>query len=130
VARNPNYDRLVGCPEWARKTLAEHARDPRPFLYSARQFEAAETHDHLWNAAQNEMVFTRRMHNYLSMYWAKKILEWSPDEETAFAIAVELNDRYEMDGRIPNGYTGVAWAIGGKHDRPGPPGLSSAPCDR
>ena len=120
VARNPDYDRLAGCPEWARKTLADHAGDRRPFLYTASQLEAAETHDPLWNASQNEMVFTGRMHNYLRMYWAKKILEWTPDAETAFAIAVDLNDRYEMDGRDPNGYTGIAWAIGGKHDRPWP----------
>ena len=120
VARNPDYDRLDGCPAWALKTLAKHAGDPRPVLYTARQLEEAETHDPLWNAAQDEMVLTGRMHNYLRMYWAKKILEWSPDAETAFGIAVDLNDRYEMDGRDPNGYTGVAWAIGGKHDRPWP----------
>ena len=66
------------------------------------------------------MVLTGRMHNYMRMYWAKKILEWSPDAESAFAVALDLNDRYEMDGRDPNGYTGVAWAIGGKHDRPWP----------
>ena len=120
VSRNPNYDRLDGCPAWARRTLAKHVRDRRPFLYTARQFEAAETHDPLWNAAQREMVVTGRMHNYLRMYWAKKILEWTPDAETAFRIAVDLNDRYEMDGRDPNGYTGIAWAIGGKHDRPWP----------
>lgn len=120
VARNRDYDRLSGCPDWARRTLAEHADDPRPAIYSAHQLEAAETHDPLWNAAQLEMVLTGRMHNYLRMYWAKKILEWTPDAETAFSIAVDLNDRYEMDGRDPNGYTGVAWAIGGKHDRPWP----------
>ena len=84
VARNPHYDRLAGCPEWARRTLAQHADDPRPVVYSARQLEHAETHDPLWNAAQLEMVLTGRMHNYLRMYWAKKILEWSPDAETAF----------------------------------------------
>ena len=120
VARNPDYDRLEGCPEWARKTLAAHARDPRPIVYTAAELEAGKTHDPLWNAAQNEMVLTGRMHNYLRMYWAKKILEWTPDPETAFRIALDLNDRYEMDGRDPNGYTGVAWAIGGKHDRPWP----------
>ena len=98
----------------------KHAGDRRPFVYTARQLEAGETHDELWNAAQKEMLFTGRMHNYLRMYWAKKILEWTPDPETAYAIAVELNDRYEMDGRDPNGYTGVAWAIGGRHDRPWP----------
>jgi deoxyribodipyrimidine photo-lyase len=120
VARNPEYDRLAGCPEWARRTLAAHAGDPRPFVYAAGPLERAETHDPLWNAAQLEMVLTGRMHNYLRMYWAKKILEWSPDAETAFHVALDLNDRYEMDGRDPNGYTGVAWAIGGKHDRPWP----------
>lgn len=120
VARNPRYDELAGCPSWALRTLAEHADDPRPYLYSAARLEAGETHDPLWNAAQREMVLTGRMHNYLRMYWAKKILEWTPDAETAFGIALDLNDRYEMDGRDPNGYTGVAWAIGGKHDRPWP----------
>jgi deoxyribodipyrimidine photo-lyase len=120
VARNPDYDTLAGCPEWARQTLAKHASDKRPVVYTARQLEAAETHDPLWNAAQMEMVLSGRMHNYLRMYWAKKILEWTPDPASAFAIAVDLNDRYEMDGRDPNGYTGVAWAIGGKHDRPWP----------
>ena len=120
VARNPRYDSLAGCPEWGRKTLAAHAGDPRPKLYTAQQLEAAETADPLWNASQKEMIYTGRMHNYLRMYWAKKILEWTPDAETAFAIAVDLNDRYEMDGRDPNGYAGIAWAIGGKHDRPWP----------
>jgi deoxyribodipyrimidine photo-lyase len=120
VARNPSYDSLAGCPEWARRTLAKHAVDPRPWTYSVRQFEQGETHDPLWNAAQKEMVYTGRMHNYMRMYWAKKILEWTPDAETAYAIALDLNDRYEMDGRDPNGYAGVAWAIGGKHDRPWP----------
>ncbi len=120
VARNPDYDSLSGCPAWARETLAKHAADPRPVLYTAAELEAGRTHDPLWNAAQREMVVSGRMHNYLRMYWAKKILEWSPDAETAFRIAINLNDRYEMDGRDPNGYTGVAWAIGGKHDRPWP----------
>jgi deoxyribodipyrimidine photo-lyase len=120
VARNPDYDSLAGCPEWALQTLARHCSDPRPVLYPARQLEQAETHDPLWNAAQQEMVLTGRMHNYLRMYWAKQILLWTPDPEAAFAIAIDLNDRYEMDGRDPSGYAGVAWAIGGKHDRPWP----------
>ena len=120
VARNPEYDRLSGCPEWARKTLAKHAADPRPVLYTAAELEAGQTHDPLWNAAQMEMVVTGHIHNYIHMYLAKKILEWSVNAETAFRIAIDLNDRYEMDGRDPNGYTGVAWAIGGKHDRPWP----------
>ncbi len=118
VARNSHYDTLAGCPEWARKTLARHAADARTWLYDFDRLENAETHDPLWNAAQLEMVRTGRMHNYMRMYWAKKILEWTPDAETAFAFALKLNDTWEMDGRDPNGYTGVAWAIGGKHDRP------------
>ncbi|WP_422927074.1 deoxyribodipyrimidine photo-lyase [Singulisphaera sp. PoT] len=120
VARNPDYDSLQGCPEWALKTLTKHAGDPRPFTYTFKQLDQGKTHDPLWNASQKEMVLTGRMHNYLRMYWAKKILEWSPDAETAFKVAVELNDTYEMDGRDPNGYAGIAWAIGGKHDRPWP----------
>lgn len=120
VARNPNYDRIEGCPNWALATLEKHARDPRPFQYSPAALEAADTHDPVWNASQKEMVLSGRMHNYLRMYWAKKVLEWSPDAASAFATLRELNDRYEMDGRDPNGYTGIAWAVGGKHDRPWP----------
>lgn len=120
VSRNPRYDELAGCPEWALKTLDAHADDPRPYTYSKSQLEDGATHDPVWNAAQKEMTITGRMHNYLRMYWAKKILEWTPDAESAHGIALELNDRYEMDGRDPNGFAGVAWAIGGKHDRPWP----------
>lgn len=115
---NPQYDSLAGCPDWARKTLAKHADDKRAYLYTFEQLQDAQTHDPLWNAAQKEMVLSGRMHNYLRMYWAKKILEWTPDAESAFEICLKLNDRWEMDGRDANGYTGVAWAIGGKHDRP------------
>ncbi len=118
VARNPRYDSLDGCHEWARKTLREHSRDEREYIYSEKSFESAETHDPLWNAAQLEMVLTGRMHGFMRMYWAKKILEWTRSPEEAFEIAVHLNDKYELDGRDPNGYTGIAWAIGGKHDRP------------
>lgn len=121
VARNPLYDQLAGSPAWGQKTLATHADDVRPHLYTAAQLEAAETHDPLWNAAQMEMVSTGRMHGYLRMYWAKKILEWTATPAEAFAIAVHLNDRYFLDGRDPNGYTGIAWAMGGKHDRPWAP---------
>ncbi|MEP7274232.1 MAG: deoxyribodipyrimidine photo-lyase, partial [Acidobacteriota bacterium] len=121
VARNPGYDTLAGCPDWGRRTLAKHAEDIRPHLYTESQLESGETSDPLWNAAQMEMVHTGRMHGYLRMYWAKKILEWTESAETAFEIAVRLNDRYELDGRDPNGYTGIAWAIGGKHDRPWAP---------
>jgi deoxyribodipyrimidine photo-lyase len=118
VARNPNYDRLEGCPNWAKTTLQKHARDERSHLYTEAQFESADTADALWNAAQAEMIKTGRMHGYLRMYWAKKILEWTRSPEEAFQIAVRLNDKYFLDGRDPNGYTGIAWAIGGKHDRP------------
>jgi deoxyribodipyrimidine photo-lyase len=121
VARNEKYDSLEGCHAWAIKSLSEHAHDPRPYLYSESSLENAETHDNLWNAAQKEMVITGRMHGYLRMYWAKKILEWTPSPAEAFEIAVRLNDRYQLDGRDPNGYTGVAWAIGAKHDRPWAP---------
>lgn len=120
VRYNTAYDRLDGCEGWARQTLRRHQPDARPHLYSAEQFEAAATHDPLWNAAQRQMVETGWMHGYVRMYWAKKMLEWSPTPEQAFATAVALNDRYELDGRDPNGYTNIAWAVGGKHDRPWP----------
>jgi deoxyribodipyrimidine photo-lyase len=117
VRYNPRYDTLDGCEPWALRTLAAHAGDERDPLYSRAQLEAAETHDPLWNAAQRQMVEAGWMHGYVRMYWAKKILEWSPSPTAAFETAVELNDRYELDGRDPNGYAGIAWAIGGKHDR-------------
>jgi deoxyribodipyrimidine photo-lyase len=120
VRYNDGYDRLEGCEGWARQTLRRHQADPRPHLYTAEQFDAAATHDPLWNAAQRQMVATGWMHGYVRMYWAKKVLEWSATPEQAFATAVALNDRYELDGRDPNGYTNIAWAIGGKHDRPWP----------
>ncbi len=117
VKYNWHYDRLQSAEPWALRTLKEHHRDEREYLYTEEQLENAETHDPLWNAAQQQMVLSGWMHGYLRMYWAKKILEWTPSPEDAFAIAVRLNDRYELDGRDPNGYTGIAWAMGGKHDR-------------
>jgi deoxyribodipyrimidine photo-lyase len=117
VRYNPAYDRLSSAEPWAQRTLAAHRADPRPHFYTPRQLEQAETHDVLWNAAQRQMVCTGWMHGYLRMYWAKKILEWSESPEAAYEIAVTLNDRYELDGRDPNGYAGVAWGIAGKHDR-------------
>jgi deoxyribodipyrimidine photo-lyase len=116
---NPDYDRYAGLPQWARKTLAAEGRSPRPFVYDRAAFEAGRTHDPAWNAAQQQMVNTGRMHNYMRMYWGKKILEWSATPEEAFETAVALNDNYELDGRDPNGYAGVAWCFG-KHDRPWP----------
>jgi len=118
VRFNPRYDRLDSCEPWALRTLEDHRRDEREYVYSEEQLENAETHDPLWNAAQKQMVVGGWMHGYLRMYWAKKILEWTPSPEEAYDIAVRLNDRYELDGRDPNGYAGIAWAIGGKHDRP------------
>jgi deoxyribodipyrimidine photo-lyase len=118
VRFNSFYD-SVGCMEpWADRSFAQHASDRRPILYSLERLDQAETHDPLWNAAQKQMVLTGWMHNYLRMYWAKKILEWSPSVGSAYQRAVWLNDRYELDGRDPNGYAGIAWAIVGKHDRP------------
>jgi deoxyribodipyrimidine photo-lyase len=117
VHYNPAYDSYEGLPAWARKTLAAHARDPRPALYSCSDFEEARTHDPYWNAAQNEMRLTGKMHGYMRMYWGKKILEWSRTPEEAYAVALALNDKYELDGRDPNGFAGVAWCFG-KHDRP------------
>ena len=117
VRFNPLYDSMECLESWAERSLGEHSGDRRPVLYNERQLENAETHDPLWNAAQKQMVVTGWMHNYLRMYWAKKILEWSPSVASAFQRAVWLNDRYELDGRDPNGYAGIAWAIVGKHDR-------------
>ena len=116
--RNPHYDSLEGCPDWGKKTLQKHSSDPRQWNYSREELEQARTHDELWNASQREMMQTGRMHGYMRMYWAKKILEWTATPEEAFEDTVYLNDKYEIDGRDANGYTGIAWAIGGKHDRP------------
>ena len=118
VRFNPSYDSVECLEPWADRSFARHAADRRPILYSAEQLESAETHDPLWNAAQKQMVLTGWMHNYLRMYWAKKVLEWSPSVVSAYHRAIWLNDRYELDGRDPNGYAGIAWAIVGKHDRP------------
>jgi deoxyribodipyrimidine photo-lyase len=115
---NVSYDRIEGCPSWALRTLAAHAGDKREWLYDEAALERGQTHDPLWNAAQTEMVRQGRMHGYLRMYWAKKILEWTRSPAEAVRIAVALNDRYQLDGRDPNGYAGILWSIGGLHDRP------------
>ena len=111
------YDSFDGFPKWAQTTLNDHRYDEREYVYSPKQFEDAETHDELWNAAQIQMIEEGKMHGFLRMYWAKKILEWSPSPEVAQQTAIELNDKYQLDGRDPNGYTGIAWSIGGIHDR-------------
>lgn len=114
----PNYDNLAGARAWAKASLEAARSDPREFVYTRTEFEQAKTHDDLWNAAQLQMVQTGKMHGYLRMYWAKKILEWTNSPEEALEIAIYLNDRYELDGRDPNGYAGIMWSITGLHDRP------------
>ena len=116
VFYNSNYDSFACLPPWARNTLNYHRRDKREYAYSLAEFEPAKTHDPYWNAAQKEMLITGKMHGYMRMYWGKKILEWSKDPRTAFKIALYLNNKYELDGRDPNGFAGVAWCFG-KHDR-------------
>ncbi len=113
-----HYDSIEGAPAWAARTLAKHADDPRAYTYSYAQLEQAHTHDEAWNAAQRQMTRTGKMHGYMRMYWAKKILEWTPSAATAIEYAVRLNDFYEIDGADPNGYVGVMWSIAGLHDRP------------
>ena len=117
---NSHYDSIQGFPDWAKKTLAEHWHEPREYVYNLEQWIQAETHDPLWNACQHQLSKTGTMHGYMRMYWAKKILEYSKDPETAQRIAISLNDKYALDGRDPNGYTGIAWSIGGVHDRAWP----------
>ena len=114
----PDYDGPKGFPAWAQKTLAQHLEDKREHVYTLKEFEEARTHDDLWNAAQLEMVVRGKMHGYLRMYWAKKILEWTRSPAAAMKTAIYLNDKYQLDGRDPNGYAGIAWSIGGVHDRP------------
>ena len=114
---NPDYDNYLCLPAWARDSLEKHERDLRPVQYSLDSLIAAATSDVYWNAAQNEMLVTGKMHNYMRMYWGKKVLEWAPDPETAYYWLLYLNNRFELDGRDPNGYAGVAWCFG-KHDRP------------
>ncbi|MDH7487993.1 MAG: deoxyribodipyrimidine photo-lyase [Anaerolineae bacterium] len=117
VFYNPHYDSPDSLPSWALKTLAEHEEDAREYLYSRDELERGQTHDTYWNAAQREMIVTGKMHGYMRMYWGKKILEWTPSAAEAFRIALYLNNKYELDGRDPNGFAGVAWCFG-KHDRP------------
>jgi deoxyribodipyrimidine photo-lyase len=119
VYYNSHYDSFKGLAEWSRKTLNQHRKDHRQYTYAAEELENAQTHDNYWNAAQKEMIQTGKMHGYMRMYWGKKIIEWTREPEQAFAIALYLNNKYELDGRDPNGYAGVAWCFG-KHDRPWP----------
>ncbi len=116
-AQTADYDEYESLPEWALTTLADHAADPRPHLYSLEELERGRTHDALWNAAQAEIVRTGRMHNYLRMLWGKKILEWSPSPGEALDAMIELNNKYGLDGRDPNSYSGIFWVLG-RYDRP------------
>lgn len=114
----PRHDSFAGLPAWAQRTLNAHREDERPFRYAPQELEAGSTHDPLWNAAQRELVAGGKMHGWVRMYWAKKILEWTASPEEAIREALRLNDRYSLDGRDPNGCVGVLWSVGGLHDRP------------
>lgn len=112
-----DYDQYQSLPDWSQKTLKKHSCDRRPFLYTLEEFESAKTHDPLWNAAQRQLLVEGRIHNYLRMLWGKKILEWSRTPEEALAIMIELNNKYALDGRDPNSYSGIFWVLG-RYDRP------------
>ena len=116
-SRVEGYDRFESLPEWALKELRGHAGDARPYLYSLEDFETARTHDELWNCAQRQLLREGALHNYLRMLWGKKILEWSRSPEEALEIMIELNNKYGLDGRDPNSYTGIFWILG-RYDRP------------
>jgi len=117
VNYNPGYDSFKGLPDWVKRTLSDHSNDARKYLYTRKELEQAQTHDSYWNAAQKEMLTTGKMHGYMRMYWGKKILEWAATPQEAYEIALYLNNKYELDGRDPNGFAGIAWCFG-KHDRP------------
>ncbi|NND59924.1 MAG: deoxyribodipyrimidine photo-lyase [Gammaproteobacteria bacterium] len=112
-----DYDSFRSLPDWAKKTLDEHSDDEREYVYTRKQLELGDTHDEYWNAAQREMTRTGYMHNYMRMYWGKKILEWTNTPEYAYATALYLNNKYFLDGRDPNSFANVAWLFG-LHDRP------------
>jgi deoxyribodipyrimidine photo-lyase len=110
------YMDYASLPAWARKTLDEHTGDPRPYCYTLEELDSSQTHDPLWNAAQQQLRTEGTIHNYLRMLWGKKILEWSPTPQEALAVMIELNDRYALDGRDPNSYSGIFWCLG-RYDR-------------
>jgi deoxyribodipyrimidine photo-lyase len=116
VFYTPDYDSYSNLPDWAKKTLEEHRDDGREHTYTRRQLESAQTHDEYWNAAMKEMVHTGYMHNFMRMYWGKKILEWSNTPEHAYRTTLYLNNKYFLDGRDPNSFANVAWVFG-QHDR-------------
>ncbi|MBC7796236.1 MAG: deoxyribodipyrimidine photolyase [Pyrinomonadaceae bacterium] len=113
---NKNYESLESLPDWAKKTIAEHDKDERPFIFSKEQIELGKTADELWNAAQRESIETGEVHNYMRMLWGKKFIEWRPSYKDSFDLLIHLNNKYSLDGRNPNSYAGVLWCFG-KHDR-------------
>ncbi len=112
-----DYDQYESLPAWAQKTLKEHENDARTARYSLEELEGARTHDPLWNAAQTQLVTEGRIHNYLRMLWGKKIIEWTRSPREALRVMIELNNRYALDGRDPNSYSGIFWCLG-RYDRP------------
>ncbi len=120
VQRPDDYDQYESLPAWARSTLGKHESDPRAYRYGLDEFAAGRTHDPLWNAAQGQLRAEGRIHNYLRMLWGKKVLEWTATPREALAVLVELNNRYALDGRDPNSYTGILWTLG-RYDRPWAP---------
>ena len=111
-ARNDDYDQYDSLPEWARTSLKEHQSDKRPSVYTLEEFEEARTHEELWNAAQRQLVEEGRIHNYMRMVWGKKILHWSKSPQEALEIMIHLNNKYAIDGRDPNSYSGIFWILG------------------
>jgi deoxyribodipyrimidine photo-lyase len=118
--RPGDYDRFASLPAWAQETLEQHAEDPREPRYDLDAFERGGTHDALWNAAQRQLLAEGRIHNYLRMLWGKKILHWSASPREALDVMIHLNNRYALDGRNPNSYSGIGWVLG-RYDRPWAP---------
>jgi deoxyribodipyrimidine photo-lyase len=116
-AMTDDYDRYESLPQWAKKTLKDHLHDRRDYVYSLQEFESARTHENLWNAAQNQLLQEGVIHNYMRMVWGKKILEWSENPKRALEIMITLNNKYALDGRDPNSYSGLFWTLG-RYDRP------------
>ncbi len=117
ASRRDDYTRYESLPSWAQATLQKHASDPRLVVYTLDAFDAATTHDPIWNAAQRQLAREGRLHNYMRMLWGKKILEWTASPREALDVMVELNNRYALDGRDPNSYSGIFWVLG-RYDRP------------
>ncbi|HEX6902722.1 MAG TPA: deoxyribodipyrimidine photolyase [Thermoanaerobaculia bacterium] len=120
ASHREDFERYESLPDWARKTLRQHARDPRPEVYAPEEFEAGRTHDEIWNAAQGQLAAEGRIHNYLRMLWGKKVLHWSPSPREALETLIDLNNKYALDGRDPNSYSGIFWCFG-RYDRPWAP---------